>query len=78
MFNEGGDSTETFEDKSQALLNAWHEVLAIEGGGLKLSKCYWNLQCYKWKGDRCTHNVDTNLKLSIEGVDARRKIEQLK
>ena len=48
VFNSGSETTEELVVKAQKFLDAWHHMLTFTGGNLKLSKCYWTLQDYKW------------------------------
>ena len=49
VFNsQSYDATEVVL-KDQKKSNAWHASLKFTGGDLKLSKCCWNLQDYRWK-----------------------------
>ena len=46
VFNSGIEITKEIVVKAQKILDAWHNILTITGGNLKLSKCYWTLQDY--------------------------------
>ena len=58
--------------KAQRLLDAWHYVLRFTGGDLKLSKCYWTLQDYRWKQGRCEMVCETSHRLHID-VDGQQQ-----
>ena len=46
-FNSGTETDKELVTKAQKLLDALHNILAITGGNLKLSKYYWTLQDYQ-------------------------------
>ena len=66
VLNSGSDSAKDVVDKAQKILNAWHEVLKVTSGDLKLSKCYWKLHDFQWKSRKGFPVTSTSLKLTID------------
>ena len=77
VFNSGADAAKEVVIKAQRLLNTWHEILKFTGGDLKLSKCYWALQDYKWKHGKCEVLINTTHNLCIVEEGQRKEIPYL-
>ena len=78
VFNSGTDTTRDLVLKAQRLLDAWHNILTITGGSLKLSKCYWTLQDYQWQQGKCKMIYSTSHKLHIDLENQRKELVHLR
>lgn len=78
VFNSGVDTTRELVIKAQKLLDAWHNILKITGGNLKLSKCYWTLQDYQWQQGKCKMVYSTSYKLHIDVENRRTEVMHLR
>ena len=77
VFNIGSGSTKGIVDKTQKLLNDWHEVLKLTGDDLKLSKCYWKTHDFQWRSRKFFLVMNTSLKLTIGLGSTKREVQHL-
>ena len=77
VFNDGSMCALEVVSKAQRLLNAWHEALRFTGGDLKLSKCYWRMQEYRWQNEKCTYSSSTVSMISISAENSSTEIRHI-
>lgn len=78
VFNSGIETTKEIVVKAQKFLNAWHNILTITGGSLKLSKCYWTLQDYQWHQGKCKMIYPASHKLYADLNNQRKEVMHLR
>ena len=64
--NQGQENDKEMIERAQTTLITWHKVLRFNGGELKIEKCYWTKQSYKWKDNKAILIKENSDQLTLD------------